>query len=41
MKEDILKKIISNYETPTYVFDIKKLRERIKYLKNKKNEIFN
>lgn len=34
MKEDILKKIISNYETPTYVFDIKNLKERINYLKN-------
>lgn len=34
MKEDVLKKIISNYETPTYVFDINNLKERINYLRN-------
>ena len=34
MNEEIIEKIINNYETPTYVFDIQKLKNIIKYLKN-------
>lgn len=33
MKEDIIKNIVDNYETPAYVFDIKTLKSRISYLK--------
>ncbi len=33
MDENILRKIIQNYETPTYIFDISILKERIEYLR--------
>ena len=33
MKEELKNKIIKEYETPTYVFDIKTLKKRIEYLK--------
>ena len=35
MNESVLKEIIENYKTPTYVFDINKLNNRISYLKSK------
>ena len=35
MNDKLLKKIIDNYNTPTYVFDINKLMKRIEYLKSK------
>ena len=34
MDESILKNIIENYETPTYVFDIPKLKKRLEYLRD-------
>lgn len=34
MNEEILKRVLNEYGSPTYVFDIKKVRERIKYLRN-------
>ena len=33
MEEQIVKKIAQEYGTPTYVFDIPKVNDRIKYLK--------
>ena len=33
MKQEIVKKILENFETPIYVFDIDALKERINYLK--------
>ena len=35
MEEEILNKIISNYNTPAYVFDINKAKERVQYLRDK------
>ena len=35
MDSKTLKKIVEKYNTPSYVFDIKKLNQRIKYLRNK------
>ena len=35
MEENILNKIIKKYKTPAYVLDIRKIKKRIKYLKNK------
>ena len=35
MKEAILEKIIKNYETPAYIFEISKINDRIRYLKQK------
>lgn len=35
MENDILKNIIENYTTPTYVFDINEMNERINYLRNR------
>lgn len=34
MQQELIKKIAENYDTPTYVFDIKTLKDRIKYLKS-------
>ena len=34
MNNELIKNIVENYETPTYVFDIKTLKDRIKYLKD-------
>lgn len=34
MNEAILNEIVQNYDTPTYVFDIDKLKKRIQYLRN-------
>lgn len=34
MEEGLIEKIVNDYETPTYVFDVKTLKERIKYLRN-------
>lgn len=34
MEEELIEKVVNNYETPTYVFDIKTLKDRIKYLRN-------
>ena len=34
MEKELIKKIAENYETPTYVFDIKTLKDRIKYLRD-------
>ena len=34
MNDEILNKIINTYETPLYVFDIRKLKDRINYLKS-------
>ncbi len=33
MKQEIIEKILKNYETPIYVFDIDKLKQRIKFLR--------
>ena len=33
MNEGVLKKVIEQYDTPFYVFDIRKVKERIEYLK--------
>lgn len=33
MKDEMINKILQKYTTPTYIFDIKKLKERVKYLK--------
>lgn len=35
MGEEIIKRILSEYNTPAYIFDINKVKKRIKYLKNK------
>ena len=35
MKKEILENIVNNYNTPTYVFDINALKDRVKFLKNK------
>ena len=35
MNEDVLKKIVENYDAPTYIFDIQALKDRIKFLKNR------
>lgn len=35
MDESIIKKIISNYNTPAYIFDINKAKKRIEYLRSK------
>ena len=35
MNNDLINKIINNYSTPAYIFDIQKLKERIKYLRRK------
>ena len=35
MNNDLVNKIINNYSTPAYIFDIQKLKERIKYLRRK------
>ena len=35
MDEEILEKFIKVYNTPAYIFDIKELKKRINYLKNK------
>ena len=35
MNYDILKKIIENYDTPVYVFDIPKLKKRVEYIKSR------
>lgn len=35
MNDEIIKKIIENYDTPTYVFDINKLTKRVQYLREK------
>lgn len=34
MNNEILDKILKEYPTPAYIFDIKKLKDRIKYLRN-------
>ena len=34
MEEILIKNIVENYETPTYVFDINTLKNRIKYLRD-------
>ena len=34
MKQEIIKNIINNFETPIYVFDIDKLKQRIKFLRD-------
>ena len=34
MNEEIINKIVNNYETPIYVFDTNVLKERVKYLKS-------
>lgn len=34
MEEQIIKKIVQEYGTPTYVFDIPRVNDRIKYLRN-------
>ena len=34
MDKELIKNIAENYETPTYVFDIKTLKNRIKYLRD-------
>lgn len=34
MDKELIKNIAENYDTPTYVFDIKTLKNRIKYLRN-------
>ena len=38
MEESVIKNVISNYNTPVYVFDINILKKRIEYLigKNRK-----
>ena len=33
MKQEIIENILSNFETPIYVFDIDKLKQRIKFLR--------
>ena len=33
MNEDLINKILQNYSTPTYIFDIRKLKQRVKYLR--------
>ncbi len=33
MKQEIIKNILNNFETPIYVFDIDKLKQRIKFLR--------
>ena len=33
MKQEIIKKIVDNFETPIYVFDIDKLKQRIQFLR--------
>lgn len=33
MKQEIIEKILNNFETPIYVFDIDKLKQRIKFLR--------
>ena len=35
MNNDILNNIIRNYNTPTYIFDINKMKQRVQYLRNK------
>ena len=35
LEEAILEKIIKNYKTPAYIFDVKKINDRICYLKEK------
>lgn len=35
MNNDILNNIIKNYNTPAYIFDINKMKQRIQYLRNK------
>ena len=35
MNENILKKIIEKYATPTYIFDMVEMKRRIEYLKSK------
>ena len=34
MNEEILKRVLNEYGSPTYVFDIGKVKNRIKYLRN-------
>lgn len=34
MDKNVIGKIVQNFTTPTYVFDIKKLKDRVKYLKS-------
>ena len=33
MKQEVIEKILNNFETPIYVFDIDKLKQRIKFLR--------
>ena len=33
MKQEIIENILNNFETPIYVFDIDKLKQRIQFLR--------